>query len=47
LEALETHGELAPGRQRFSDTVRSELLAMSAATIDRYLGATATPIGGP
>jgi hypothetical protein len=40
LEALETHGELAPGRQRFSDTVRSELLAMSAATIDRYLGAT-------
>jgi len=40
LEALQTHGELAPGTQRFSDMVRSELLAMSAATIDRYLVAT-------
>jgi len=34
------NGELTLGKQRFSDTVRAELLAMSAATIDRYLGAT-------
>ena len=37
LEALERHGELVPGRARYSPEVRAELLAMSAATIDRYL----------
>ncbi|WP_237707597.1 DDE-type integrase/transposase/recombinase [Serinicoccus profundi] len=44
LDALERHGELAldgPGRLdpqgRYSAGVRAELLAMSAATIDRYL----------
>jgi hypothetical protein len=37
LDALERHGELAPGRDRYSQQVRAELLAMSSATIDRYL----------
>ncbi|RIK15425.1 MAG: integrase, partial [Acidobacteria bacterium] len=44
LDALERHGELClegPGRLdpegRYSPGVRAELLAMSAATIDRYL----------
>lgn len=37
LDALERHGELVEGRQRYSDQVRRELLSMSAATIDRYL----------
>lgn len=37
LDALERHGELVPGLARYSTQVRAELLAMSAATIDRYL----------
>src|SRR5271163_176860 len=37
LVALERHGELVPGRDRYSPAVRAELLAMSSATIDRYL----------
>ncbi|MGH3627852.1 MAG: integrase catalytic domain-containing protein [Mycobacteriales bacterium] len=37
LDALERHGELVAGRGRYSPAVRVELLAMSAATIDRYL----------
>src|SRR5699024_1401916 len=44
LQALERHGELVPGgiggsdpEGRYSRSVRAELLAMSAATIDRYL----------
>lgn len=37
LDALERHGELVPGKRRYSGEVRAELLAMSAATIDRYL----------
>ena len=37
LAALERHGELVPGRDRYSPAVRAELLTMSAATIDRYL----------
>jgi len=43
LAGLERHGELVDGLDRYSDTVRRELLSMSAATIDRYLkGAKAT-----
>ncbi len=43
LAALERHGELVDGADRYSDQVRRELLAMSAASIDRYLkGAKAT-----
>jgi IS30 family transposase len=37
LAALEHHGELVAGRRGYSPEVRAELLAMSAATIDRYL----------
>ncbi len=37
LDALERHGELTPGHGRYSEQLRAELLAMSAATIDRYL----------
>jgi hypothetical protein len=37
LESLERHGELVPGRGRYSATVSDELLSMSGATIDRYL----------
>jgi hypothetical protein len=37
LDALERHGELVPGKARYSPGVRGELLQMSAATIDRYL----------
>ena len=37
LDALERHGELVPGQDRYSQQVRAELLVMSAATIDRYL----------
>ena len=37
LAALERHGELVPGQDRYSPEVRAELLAMSSATIDRYL----------
>ena len=39
LEALEAHDELAFGRSGYNPTVRAQLLAMSAATIDRYLKA--------
>lgn len=37
LDGLERHGELVVGAGRYSSAVRQELLAMSAATIDRYL----------
>ena len=37
LDALERHGELVPGKARYSPGVRGELLQMSAATLDRYL----------
>jgi len=37
VDALERHGELTVGKERYSPKVRAELLAMSAATIDRYL----------
>lgn len=37
LDALEHHGELVDGDDRYSPQVRAELLAMSSATIDRYL----------
>ena len=37
LDALERHGELVPGKARYSVSVRAELEAMSPATIDRYL----------
>jgi hypothetical protein len=37
LDGLERHGELEFGRERYSPEVRAELLAMSAASIDRYL----------
>lgn len=37
LDALERHGELVCGQDRYSPQVRGELLAMSSATIDRYL----------
>jgi hypothetical protein len=37
LNGLERHGELVFGRDRYSKAVREELLAMSAASIDRYL----------
>lgn len=37
LDGLEHHGELVGGQDRYSPLVRAELLAMSAASIDRYL----------
>ena len=37
LDALERHGELVVGQDRYDEAVRAELLAMSAASIDRYL----------
>ncbi len=37
LDGLERHSELVFGRDRYSPEVREELLAMSAASIDRYL----------
>lgn len=37
LDALEAHGGLVPGQERYSPAVRAELLAISPATIDRYL----------
>lgn len=37
LDALERHGELIDGVDRYSGAVRAELLSMSAASIDRYL----------
>ena len=37
LDALERHGALVPGRDGYSADVRSELLSVSPASIDRYL----------
>jgi hypothetical protein len=37
LDSLQAHGELVEGHGGYSQAVRSELEAMSAATIDRYL----------
>ena len=37
LDGLERHGELVDGHGRYSPAVRAELLAMCAASIDRYL----------
>lgn len=37
LDGLERHGELVDGTDRHSPAVRAELLAMSAASVDRYL----------
>jgi hypothetical protein len=37
LDGLERHGELLAGQGRYGPGVRAELLAMSPATIDRYL----------
>ena len=37
LDGLERHGELVFGEHRYSPGVRTELLAMSASSIDRYL----------
>jgi hypothetical protein len=37
LDALERHGELVDGTDRYSSAVREELLSMSPASIDRYL----------
>lgn len=37
LDGLERHGELVFGVDRYSEQVRDELLAMSSASIDRYL----------
>lgn len=39
VEALEAHQELVMGRSGWNPTARAQLLAMSAATIDRYLQA--------
>ncbi|WP_131259978.1 hypothetical protein [Brevibacterium aurantiacum] len=40
LDLLEAHNELTPGQDRYTKGVRKELLAMSPATIDRYLKPT-------
>ncbi len=37
LDLLESHGELTFGVDRHSEAVRAEVLAMSSASIDRYL----------
>lgn len=37
LNSLEAHSHLVPGQRRYSRNVRTELLSMSPATIDRYL----------
>jgi len=37
LDGLERHGELVDGLDRYGPAVRGELLAMSAASIDRYV----------
>lgn len=37
ITALERHGELVEGRDHYSQATRAEVLAMSGATIDRYL----------
>ena len=40
LDGLERHGELVDGQDGYGAAVRAELLAMSAASIDRYLKPT-------
>ncbi|MBN6778032.1 transposase family protein [Pseudoclavibacter alba] len=40
LQAMETEGSLVEDQGRYNAEVRAELLAMSAATIDRYLAPT-------
>jgi hypothetical protein len=40
LANMEAHAHLVEGRDRYSPQVRAELLAMSPATIDRYLAPT-------
>ena len=37
LDGLERHGEFVDGVDRYGPAVRGELLAMSPASIDRYL----------
>jgi hypothetical protein len=37
IASLETHGELVLGQGGWTESVRAEVLAMSAATVDRYL----------
>lgn len=37
LDSLQAHGELVLGKGGYSESVRAQLLAMSASTIDRYL----------
>ena len=46
LDGLERHGELTFGHGRYSVEVRAELLAMSPATIDRYLAPAPTHLAG-
>ncbi len=46
LGGLERHAEPVPGRGRYSAEVREELLAMSAASIDRYLDRVDRPVPG-
>ena len=43
LDGLERHGELVDGVDRYGPAVRGELLAMSAASIDRYLKPAKAP----
>ena len=43
LDGLERHGELVDGVDRYSSAVGGELLAMSAASIDRYLKPAKAP----
>jgi hypothetical protein len=45
LYGLERHGELVDGVDRYGPAVRGELLAMSAASIDRYLKPAKAPTG--
>ncbi|MDN5698819.1 MAG: integrase [Kocuria sp.] len=40
IEAMERHGSLVDGEDRYCPVVRAELLTMSPATIDRYLAPT-------
>ena len=40
LDAMEAEGALVPGVERYSASVRAELVSMSPATIDRYLAPT-------
>ena len=37
IASLEAHGELVPGQNGWTESVRAEVLSMSAATVDRYL----------